>query len=84
MTNARWRVSKMAPRHYIAERVIDGKNEWFELTAHCLACAKHEVLIRRGGIVDLRGWHKQGSCGSFLFFTAAELIEPPSREGVAA
>jgi hypothetical protein len=56
----------MGLQHYLAERTVDGKYEKQELSAHCLACAKSEVLARYGGNVDLRGWNKQGTCGAFL------------------
>jgi len=62
----KWRVYGMGLRHYVAERVVNDKPEFREMSAHCLACAKSDVLARYGGSVDLRGWHKQGICGAFL------------------
>ena len=73
----KWAVGEMATQHYLAERIINGKTEWHELTAHCLACAKMEILTEYGGKVDLRGWHKQGSCGVYLRMGSGELEEPP-------
>jgi hypothetical protein len=51
---------------YYAERIVDGEYEQVYLSAHCLACAKADVLAKHGGRVDLRGWHKQGACGAFM------------------
>jgi hypothetical protein len=52
-----------------AERVVNGEREYHYFSAHCLACAKVEILMKYGGKVDLRGWQKQGGCGSFLKVT---------------
>lgn len=71
----KWRVSEMYPRFYIAERIVDGNLEHHELGAHCLACAKMEILVKYGGKVDNRGWHKQGDCGVFLRFVGPEMEE---------
>lgn len=79
-TNSPWQVSQMIGQHYIAERFVDGELEWHEITAHCLACAKNEILMEYGGKVDLRGWHKQGSCGFFLRFSASTLELSPDKE----
>jgi len=75
--NGRWQVGQMGSQHYLAERKVNGIIEWHEVSAHCLACAKNEILMEYGGKVDLRGWQKQGNCGFFLRVTASELEEPP-------
>ena len=49
---------------YFAEREIDGDIEFREVTAHCLACAKTEILEKYGGRVDLRGHND--ICGNHL------------------
>lgn len=65
-----WRVYHIGMSDYYAERTVDGKGEYQELNAHCLACAKTEVLQKYGGRVDLRGWHKaDGMCGPMLLVT---------------
>jgi hypothetical protein len=52
---------------YYAERFVDGELQQEWINGHCLACAKTEVLNRRGGQVDLRGWHMAAAaCGLFL------------------
>jgi hypothetical protein len=64
-----WRVySTGIDNDFYAERVANGHSEDYEkyLTAHCLACAKSEIMAETGELVDIRGWHKQGTCGSFL------------------
>jgi hypothetical protein len=45
------------------KKVIEQK----EVDAHCLACAKTEVMAETGIPADIRGWHMQGMCGSFLY-----------------
>ena len=52
---------------YFAERRVGGRLESREVSAHCLACAKVEILTRYGGKVDLRGWHRaHDTCGFYL------------------
>jgi len=53
-------------RYFYGERIVDKEREHVDVSAHCLACAKTEVLLKYGGKVDIRGWHKQGICGTFL------------------
>jgi len=62
----KWSVVETTPGDYLAERIIDGKYEAHELRAHCLACAKTDVLAKYSGRVDLRGHHR-GLCGGFLW-----------------
>lgn len=62
----RWHVGSTGGQSYIAERILDDNHETKYVNAHCLACAKSEVLARYGGKVDLRGWHRAGTCGFFL------------------
>ena len=67
--------------HYTAERIVDGKNEVYDIgNCHCLACAKTKVLATRGGRVDLRGSHLAGMCGSFLQATAAALEDEKNHD----
>ena len=80
LSKDKWSVSYMGFQSYLAERIVDDKTEYHEVKAHCLACAKNEVLLEYGGEVDLRGWHKQGTCGAFLRITASELKDPPEEE----
>ena len=63
-----WRVYK-GPfrRDYYAERGVDGRAEDHrEFSSHCLACAKTDIMAKTGEPADIRGWHNQGICGSFL------------------
>jgi hypothetical protein len=70
-------------KEYFAERRIEGRLEMREVTAHCLACAKVEILTRYGGKVDLRGWHMaKGSCGAHLL-VIQRAIEQGEDEEVA-
>lgn len=73
-----WRVYQMTgfSRHYYAERVIDGRSiETKEMSAHCLACAKSDLMAQTGEKVDIRGWHKQ-KCGSFARAMALTITLP--------
>lgn len=72
---SKWHVSHMGFKSYIAERIVDDELEQLEFSSHCLACAKVDVLAKRGGRVDLRGWHRQGICGSFLAAMAVTVEE---------
>jgi hypothetical protein len=54
--------------HYTAERNIRGEYESFSGSAHCLACAKSDVLQKRGSKVDTRG-STRTLCGSYLLAT---------------
>lgn len=70
----KWYVSDMGGNFYLAERTIDGKSEQVEFSAHCLSCAKNDILAKRGGQVDLRGTHLT-ICGAFarsMQFTVLE------------
>ncbi len=63
-----WRVYK-GPfrRDFYAERIVKGKAEDYkEFSSHCLACAKVDIMTKTGELTDIRGWHEQGMCGSFL------------------
>jgi len=62
----KWTVFNTGGQCYEAERFVNGRREYREVTAHCQACAKVEVLMQYGGVVDLRGWQRQGVCGAFL------------------
>ena len=68
----KWAVTEDSPDcgYFTAQRTIDGKVETEYIHAHCLACAKADLLAEHGGRVDLRGWHKAGWCGSFLLAMA--------------
>lgn len=63
-----WRVYKGPFRtDYYAERIVDGRAiDHKELSSHCLACAKVEIMTKTGEPADIRGWTYQGMCGSFL------------------
>lgn len=61
-----WYVSDVGLGSFMAERTVNGKREFEYLSAHCLACAKADILAQCGGKVDLRGWHRQGNCGVWL------------------
>ena len=63
----KWYVWQMGRQDFAAERTINGNNETRYLHSHCLACAKIDILAKYGGKIDLRGWHKQGNCGLFLW-----------------
>lgn len=62
-----WRVYDAGfSNSFFAEKVVGGRAvEHKNLHAHCLACAKTELMFETGEKVDIRGWHKQ-QCGSFL------------------
>lgn len=62
----KWSVLQQGDQDFVAERIINGNHETIYIHAHCLACAKVDLLGRYGGTVDLRGTHLQGICGSFL------------------
>jgi hypothetical protein len=62
----KWRVYDEGFNSFYAERTLpDGKQETHYFNAHCLACAKVEILAQYGGLVDLRG-HHNNACGVFL------------------
>jgi len=65
LSNGKWFVTSTGWNSYLAERIVNEKYEKWEGSAHCLQCAKAEVLAKFGGIVDLRGSHLS-ICGSFL------------------
>ncbi len=58
----KWYVSSIGGQSYIAES-YDGSWQ-IGLSAHCLACAKSDILAKHGGRVDTRGHNN--ICGSFL------------------
>ena len=67
-----WSVSGFGhgSQDFYAERIRpDGTREYHDVHAHCLQCAKAEVLMKYGGRVDLRGWHLT-TCGTFLYAVA--------------
>ena len=66
----KWSISHMGGQSYLAERIVNGNTESLNLHSHCLACAKSDIIAKRGGKVDTRGWHKQGTCGLFLLAMA--------------
>jgi len=67
----RWSVVGTGEDSYLAERLCDGKLQQVEVSAHCLACAKADILTQHGGEVDLRG-HSKGNCSAFLRAMAEE------------
>lgn len=69
----KWHISELFPQHFIAERIVNDLTEYYEIHAHCLACAKIDILTEHGGEVDMRGWHNQGICG--LLLKAMESID---------
>ncbi len=74
----KWRVYAEGMNSFYAERALpDGSQEVHYFNAHCLACAKVEVLTHWGGHVDLRGHHKS-ACGTFLL--AMQLAVNTERE----
>ena len=75
-TKEKWAVFSTYGGHYEAERIIDGKREVRYVRAHCLACAKTEVLTRYGGRVDLRGlsWAKP-TCAAFVRVVQDQILE---------
>ncbi len=68
----KWRVYVEGSKDYYAERTLpDGTQEVRLIAgAHCLACAKVDVLSRWGGRVDLRGHHTT-MCDAFLLVMQA-------------
>jgi hypothetical protein len=66
--NVIWRVHRGAfGRDYYAQRIVNGMTEdERDFSSHCLACAKAEIMMKTGEPADIRGWHMQGMCGSFL------------------
>ena len=69
LNDDKWYVSSAhmgTEHHFIAARSTPNGTQEIEFRAHCLACAKVEILSKYGGRVDLRGWQRQGSCGMFL------------------
>lgn len=74
----KWLIWRMFGDEYAVERIVDDSREYHEISAHCLACAKVEALIKWGGKVDMRGWHNQGICGIFLYATATDIENDPN------
>lgn len=62
----KWVVTDVGLDMYLGQRIVNEEVESVEVRAHCLACAKVEILSRHGGYIDTRGWHKQGTCGAFM------------------
>ena len=61
-------VFQLFPGDYFVD-VFDDKGkviDHVDMSAHCLACAKSDYMAKYGRLVDIRGWHKQGMCGTFL------------------
>lgn len=77
----KWAISDMGAGWFIAERIIDKNLQHHEIKAHCLACAKTDILAEYGGKVDLRGWHRQGLCGAFLLAMARTVDEEVEDNG---
>lgn len=77
MSKAIWRVYKGPFRNdFYAERVVDGRAAFAkEISAHCSACAKTDIMTKTGEPADIRGWHMQGMCGSFLKAMRISLAE---------
>ena len=63
-----WRVYSQGFNNYYAEKISpDGKRieSRDDISAHCLTCAKTELMIETGEIADIRGWHQtKGMCGA--------------------
>lgn len=86
LSREKWAVFSESPggQSYYAERYVNGELEQRYVSAHCLACAKTEVLSRYGGQVDLRGWHMAASmCGAFLRATAKAVDDEKDMEECA-
>lgn len=66
LIDRKWHVTPTGGHFYLAQRIVNGETETREYSSHCLACAKADILAKKGGEVDTRGWHRQGSCGLFL------------------
>ena len=68
MSAEKWDVYRYMGGMYVAIRIDGQEVQSVDLpsSTHCLACAKTSILAKRGGKVDLRGWHKQGYCGACL------------------
>jgi len=76
LSPGKWSVSYIGcTQDYLAERIVNGGLELHEIRSHCLACAKADILSRYGGTVDLRGWHRQGFCGAFLYAMANDRVD---------
>ena len=62
-----WRVYSEGFNTYYAEKISpSGKMvEYIDsISAHCLTCAKTELMAKTGIVADIRGWHKAKSvCG---------------------
>jgi len=77
----KWRVYDDGFNSFYAERTLpDGSQETHYFNAHCLACAKVEILATYGGRVDLRG-HSNTACGIFLL--AMQLAIDTEKKGPA-
>ncbi len=61
---------------YYAELVIDGRaTDYRDVSAHCKACAKSDLMAKTGIPADIRGWTWQGMCGAFLKAMRISLAE---------
>ena len=65
-----WWVTEQGQGFYYAERIYNEEHQTKEFSAHCLACAKTDVLSKYGGRVDGRG-HYKTTCDSFFKAMAA-------------
>lgn len=65
LSKYKWYVCRLDFNYYEAQRTVNGILETWYGNAHCLACAKSDLLAERGGQIDLRGSHMT-RCGGFL------------------
>lgn len=73
LSKYKWYVYRLDFNYYEAQRTVNGILETWYGNAHCLACAKSDLLAERGGRVDLRGWHLT-TCGVFMKVMQKEII----------
>lgn len=81
-----WRVYPEAfLNSYYAEKIApDGKMLEYRdsISAHCLTCAKTELMVETGEIADIRGWHKvtKNMCGGMAKATQVGNLEDINAE----
>jgi len=63
----KWSIVDTGLGCYLAERIVDRKPESHELSAHCLACAKAEILLQYAGQVDYAAGISKATAGSFYW-----------------
>jgi hypothetical protein len=80
LTYEKWTVIHIGGQSYCAERIVESIAEIKYINSHCLACAKADVLSKFGGEVDMRGWHLQGICGTFLKSMSSVIEEENNEE----